>query len=153
MTMQQLADAMNTVRGFTLHTVQGIEPGSLATVPAGFKNNILWNLGHIACVQAALLYGPCGKPSPLPGHYPRMFYDGTSPAMWDTVPEDDEVLGTLRSLNETIVHDHNAGVFTDFHPFDLVPGYRLADAEAALSFHTVHEGIHLGVIMALKKLV
>jgi len=151
MTREQILHMMNTVRGFTLHTVDGLDQRQLTRIPEGCRNNVLWNLGHIACIQCALVYMPSRNPMPIPTWFRKKCYDGTSPDDWDSPPGIDDVLGTLKSLNETICHDLDAGLFEAFRPFDLVPGLTLHDAEEALSFHTVHEGMHLGIIMTLKK--
>ena len=148
-----IVNSMNAVRGFALHAIDGVSEEQTLVVPERFRNNILWNLGHICAVQCALLYLPVRRPSPLPRWYHRTFYDGTSPLEWDSPPSVEEIVGTLRTLNLTIVADLEEGAFEGYTEFELTPGLKIASAEEALAFHTVHEGIHLGVLMSLKKLV
>ncbi len=153
MTIVELLNMMNTVRGFTLHTVQDLEPDQLAKLPEGCPNNILWNLGHIVCIQCALLYRPSGMPMPTPDYYVEKFYDRTSPDGWDEAPNTDEVLATITAINGAVVQDAQTDAFAGFQPFELLPGLTLETPEQAIHYHTIHESMHLGVIMTLKKLV
>lgn len=153
MTTVELVNMMNTIRGFTLHTVQDLEAHQLMNVPEGCSNNILWNLGHIVCIQCALIYRPSGLPLPVPDYYVEKFYDRTSPDGWDEAPDATEVLATIATINQTVVRDAQAGAFSRFQPFELLPGLTLETPDQAVHFHTVHESMHLGVIMTLKKLV
>ncbi len=153
MTRKQIVDTMNAVRGFLLQTIEGLDENQFLRVPKGFRNNILWNLGHIVCVQCELVYKPSGKSLPLPDWYHEKFYDGTSPEGWDTKPSIEDIVGRVKTMNDTVIGDLQQGVFRTFRPFELLPGFSLEDPEQALNFHTVHEGIHLGTVMALRKLV
>ncbi len=151
MRIEDSINNMIAVRSFVLHAVEGLSDEQLRVIPNGFRNNILWNLGHIVVIQCALLYLPCRRPLPVPEWFHSCFYDGTSPADWSEPPDSEAVLGTLRTLNETLLADLKEGVFQSYERFELMPGFSLADVEHGITFHAIHEGIHLGIIMSLRK--
>ncbi len=153
MTHEQLLRMMHSTRGFTLEAADGIVRDKLLKIPKGFNNNLLWHLGHIVVVQAALLYKRAHRQLPVPDSYFGEFYNGTSPADWGRPPDTDRLFADLRAIGNTITEDFRAGVFRAYDPFVLGNGVAINDAEEALAFHIMHEGIHLGMILSLKKLV
>jgi len=49
--------------------------------------------------------------------------------------------------------DHAAGKFKSFQPYKTSAGVPLNDVEDAIAFNHFHEGIHLGYILALRKVI
>ena len=59
----------------------------------------------------------------------------------------------LLELPDKFVADYEAGKFTAFHPYKTATGVELNSFEDGATFNFIHEGLHLGVIFAQKKLI
>lgn len=150
METQRLFDEMNMYRGYFIKTIDGLSGDQLTGIPNGFSNNILWNAGHIAWSQAAIVYSMGGLEAPVPASYKDYFDNGTNPSAWTSTPDIEEVKSNLKSLCDSIVADHAAGKFGERQPFN-VGGLDITTFEEAMSFNAWHEGIHLGTILAIKR--
>ncbi|MEM8908542.1 MAG: hypothetical protein AAGD05_11895 [Bacteroidota bacterium] len=49
--------------------------------------------------------------------------------------------------------DLQSGRFQSFEPYQTSYGLNLTDLESAIAFNNIHENLHLGTMMALRKLV
>ena len=140
------------VRGLHLGALKDLSAEQWTTVPEGFGNNVLWNAGHIAYYTGVFMYGPCGKPVPLPEVYKGWFKEGSSPKDWSDAPDAKDVLGRLGSQMDEIEKELGAGAFEGHQGMELF-GNKLDSIPKVLTFHCTHEGIHLGRIMSLLKLI
>lgn len=146
-----LLDQMKTVRCWLLASPTGLSQEQLLTVPRGSNNNILWNIGHVITDQCNMIYTPCGLPSPIPASYNALFDPGTSPADWKSPPDVEEVVRTATDLVHRIESDHTAGRFAFYTPLEFDDGNRLDNFETALSHCNLHEAMHIGTIIALRR--
>jgi hypothetical protein len=81
-----------------------------------------------------------------------LFKANTSPADWKETPDGAAVISELGSIVDRIAVDGADGKFAGFKPMNF--GSRaLSTIQEALTFHCFHEGLHLGRITSLKKLV
>jgi len=145
-----ITKSLVTARGYFLQTIAGLSEDQLITVPEGASNNILWNIGHIVHSNSSMVYGPCGLELPTPASYVDLFAAGTSPADWTSTPPIDELLEHFKRMNKDIIAKYTGGAFNNFKAYELVPGLTLDNIEDTLGFCCIHEGVHIGVVMALK---
>ena len=54
--MHQTFDITRTSRKIISQLLQDFTLEQLNTIPEGFNNNIIWNIGHIVVVQQMLVY-------------------------------------------------------------------------------------------------
>ncbi|MFP4191808.1 MAG: DinB family protein [Candidatus Hydrogenedentota bacterium] len=153
MAQPSVLSTMKIVRDFTMNNLRDVSVDALLQIPEGFKNNILWNAGHIGVVQCELLHGLSKRALPVPEGWVEFFDNGTSPQDWSEPPAARDVMEVLEGLTSQIEQDYKNGLFDSFQPTELAPGIAFNTFEDAAQFHCVHEGLHLGVIMSLKKLV
>jgi len=153
MVSRQLVRQMTTVRTWLLKSPGGLTDSELLRTPSGWNNNILWNIGHVITDQCNMIYLPCGLPSPLPAEYNALFDPGTSPAGWHTVPNASKALECASNLQTQIQTDMRGNRFETYSPMKLDDGVVLSNVEEAVSHCNLHEAIHLGVIMALRRAV
>lgn len=153
MKYRALLDQMKEVRGYLLQSADGLTLDQLTRVPQGFRNNILWNIGHVITDNCSMLYPPTGQPFPLPDHYLRWFAPETSPADWSETPSISEVLNAGARMRDQLVEDCTAGRMEAYDPQTMEDGAVLSNIAYAIAHCNVHEAIHLGVIMSLRKLV
>jgi len=153
MKYRALLDQMKAIRGYLLASVEGLDDEQLLRVPQGFTNNILWNVGHTITDNCTMLYPPTGQPLPLPEQYLQWFKPGKSPADWTDTPPIAEVLESGITTRDKLFEDCIAGKMEDYEPLALGDGTVLNNIAYAIAHCNIHEGIHLGVILALRKFV
>lgn len=125
----------------------------LNTIPEGFKNNIIWNIGHIVVVQQMLVYNLSGLPMMVSDELVAKYKKGTSPNQNCTKEEVNELKKLLfDTLDQTKV-DFNNDVFKNYTEFTTMTGFLINSAKAAIEFNNFHEGLHIGIMMQLKKFV
>ncbi|MBV1925448.1 MAG: DinB family protein [Dokdonia sp.] len=126
----------------------------LNTIPAGFNNNILWNIGHSIVTQQLLVYGLSGNEFQIEQHLIDLYRKGTKPERIMTQEEVAELQGLLFSTLTQLEADYNSGKFKDYKTYTLgTTGGILTTVENAIEFNNFHEGLHLGYSMALMRLV
>ena len=69
------------------------------------------------------------------------------------VPPPLQILALLHEGPRRLRADYEAGRFVRFRRYMTSAGIALAEIEDAISFNNIHEGIHLGYILAQRKLV
>ena len=129
-------------RNNLLNYLENVTPEKLAQIPAGFHNSIWWNIAHCVAQQQILCYRLSGVIETYKkGTYP----DGHVP----TADEIQELRALLISTQKQLQADYDRGVFTNFTPYTTSYGYALTCIEDAIHFNNTHEGMHLGVVIAL----
>ena len=122
----------------------------LNKIPPGFKNNIIWNIGHTIAVQQSLVYKLSGLPTLISNEMLTDFAKGTKPERNLTQAEVDEIKVLLFSTIEKSKEDYENKLFQNYHEYTVVTKNILTNVEEAIAFNNFHEGIHLGYILALK---
>lgn len=146
-------DLLRVGREKMLAAVEGFSAERLLKIPAGFHNNILWNLGHVVVAQQVLCYKNSGLPMRMPAYVPGFFGKGTSPATWTGKIDPEEVKSWLPETLEFLREDVARHVFKTYEPYTTSMGNRLHSFSEALAHVVWHEGLHLGVILSQRKLV
>ncbi len=146
-------DIARTTRLNILKLINGLTTEQLNTVPDGFNNNIIWHVGHLLATQQLLTYGLSDNEVILSDNIIEEFRKGTKPEN-DYSEDDIEELKTvfIDVINETEA-DFKDGLFTAFKSYPTSFGITLESIEDALTFNNVHEGLHMGLIMGMRKLV
>ena len=151
--MKTQFNILKKARELTLKKIDGLTLEQLNTIPAGFNNNIAWNVAHMVVTQQLLLYRMSGNDCLVSDELIDANKKGTKPEAQFTKDEFDEVLELFKGLPDTLEEDYNAGIFTEYEEYTSSTGFVLDSIETAIAFNNFHEGMHFGVIMALVKLV
>lgn len=144
---------LNKSRELVLKSIDGLTIEQLHKIPVGFKNNIVWNVAHLVVTQQLLHYKLSGLNCLCTDELIDTHRKGTLPTKTFTQEEFDEVLELFTGLPETLEEDYKAGIFENYNEYPTSTGFVLDSIETAIPFNNYHEGLHLGTIMALKKLV
>lgn len=117
------------------------------TQPAGFANNIAWNVGHVLFVRQNLIYRNAGLATGMDETMGAMYKGGTAPADWDSQPDTAALLDQFKSMSAKLAADVESGLFNNitFNKFEL-GGTPIDDLDGSASFNLYHEGLHLGTI-------
>jgi hypothetical protein len=151
--MKTQFDILRKIRELVGKVINGLTLEQLHTIPEGFKNNIAWNVVHIVVTQQLLHYRLTGKDCLVSDEWIELYRKGTVPTKVMSQEEFDEVLELLKALPNTLEEDYNAGIFTEYTEYPTSTGFILDSIDTAISFNNMHESLHLGVMMSLKKLV
>lgn len=148
-----LFKTVRATRQYLLQHLQDLTEAQWLQVPDKAGHNILWNAGHVVYSEIHLTYDRCGLPWGVPKTYEALFKGGSSPKDWQSTPSIDEVLGHLKNGPDHLYAAYSTGKMDKYEPIELVKGYSLVNIEDALAFNCMHEGVHNGMIMELRKLV
>jgi hypothetical protein len=144
---------LQQVRGVVKELIADLSDEQLLTVPAGFRNNILWNAGHLVVSQQILHYKLADIDMHVTRELVNQFRKGTSPADWDAVPDIAQVKELLVELPKRLEEDYYANKFVRYETYTTSLGLTLQGIADAIAYNNYHEGLHVGTITCLKKLV
>ena len=125
----------------------------LNEIPSGFSNNLIWNVAHVIVVQQMLLYHLSGLPMVIPDELVSRYKRGTRPEKDCTVEELAQIREFLFSTLEHTKNDFMDGVFENYNAFTTTSGFTVKNVDDAARFNIFHEGVHMGIILQLKKRV
>lgn len=126
-------------------------PELLLKIPEGYANNIWWNIVHVVVTQQLLVYDLSNLEMLIHEDLIRRFRGGTVPDAVTSVNEIEEVAPYLFSTVEQTEQDYEKGQFKEFKEYTTANKVKLMTVEDALQFNLFHEGLHLGVILSLRK--
>lgn len=122
-------------------------------IPESHNNNIIWNVGHCLVVQQLLCYGLSGLPPYVDKSIGIKYKKGSAPEQPVTQEEVDWVKDMLLKSVDLLEKDLDEGKFQKFTPYTVGFGTHLTSIEDTIRFNNVHEGLHYGYLLALKKLL
>ena len=125
----------------------------LNKVPEGFSNNLIWNIAHIVVVQQMLVYKLSGLPMQISDVMVDTYKRGTKPEADVTADEVETIKQLLTSTVDQTEADYNAGIFRDYTDFTTMSGFVITNAQQAIEFNNYHEGIHVGIMMSIRKFI
>ncbi|MGJ8665202.1 MAG: DinB family protein [Patiriisocius sp.] len=140
-------------RDIFYHFLETIPLELLNKVPAGFNNNIFWNIKHTVVTQQALVYGLSGLPLHVSNDDVQGYKKGTKPEGDITQDDVDLCKNQLHALIKKTEEDWNNGLFTNYKEYTVTTKTTLSSAKEAIEFNNFHEGIHLGYVLALKRVL
>ncbi len=151
--MKTQFDILRKVREIVTKVVSGLTIEQLHTIPEGFKNNIAWNVAHLVVTQQLLHYRLTGTDCLISEDMINIYRKGTAPSTRLSQEEFDNVLQQLKELPDALEKNYNDGVFKNYTTYATSTGFVLDSIDSAIAFNNMHESLHLGVIMSLRKLV
>ena len=146
-------DILRKSRELILKELEGLTLDQIHEIPEGFKNNIAWNVAHLVVTQQLLHYKFSDLNCLCPDNLIDDYKKGTAPTKIFTVEEFDEVKELLMGLPDTLEEDFEAGIFENYNDYPTSTGFVLSSIETAIAFNNFHEGIHYGIIRAIKKFI
>ncbi|MFF2912710.1 DinB family protein [Paenibacillus sp. NPDC057934] len=145
------------VRAQLLKSVEGLNEETALRIPQGFRNHILWHLGHIYTLNERFAFKNIGLPMHLPDGFVELFENGTSPLTTPAsilLPSLEELKTFLQEQPQRIQR-----ILEDRLQESIVPPYttsggmKLGSVEEFLSLNLYHEGQHLTAIKMYKTLL
>lgn len=141
-------------RKLFLQFLEQIPQEKLFEVPQGFNNHIFWNIAHVMVTQQLLVYKLSGLPTPLDEGFVARYCKGSFPA------GDAQELADLALVKAGIVSavdqlesDYASGIFAQYNPYTTSTKVTLNNVAEAIGFNNFHEGLHLGSVLALRRVL
>jgi hypothetical protein len=144
---------LRQTRSNFLKLVDGHSLATLNQIPVGYNNNLIWNLGHILVSTQLLVYKPAGVALRIEESLIEKYRRGSKPDGKVNSAEVERLRGFAISTLEALEADYQSGTFTQFEPYMTGYGIPLNSVEDALRFVPLHEAMHLGYSMALKRML
>ena len=135
---------LNILEEFTLE--------QLNKVPAGFNNNIIWNLGHMIAAQQGVCYKRAGLDTWVADTFFQAYKPDSKPEGFVDSVGYDEIKTLLLTSLDQLEHDYKNGIFTNYPAWTTRYGVELTSIDDAVAFLPFHEGLHIGYIMGMRKL-
>jgi hypothetical protein len=149
--MKNHFEILNITRNNILNSIKDLSLSELNKIPIGFKNNVIWNVGHIVATQQLLCYKMSGLDMALDAAFIAKYMKGSF-AVGDASQEElDYIVKQLKELPAKVEADYANQLFKEYNTYTTSYNITLNDVEQAIQFNNVHEGLHLGYIMAMKK--
>ncbi|MEO8886377.1 MAG: DinB family protein [Mucilaginibacter sp.] len=136
-----------------LEQVKDLSIEQLNKIPAGFNNNIIWNLGHIIAAQQGVCYRRAGVETVVSADFMNTYGGGSKP---DNFLGEDQlrlIKELYTSTLDQLIVDYNRNLFANYTAWTTRYGVNLTSIDDVLQFLPFHEGMHVGTIMAMKRLV
>lgn len=146
-------DILKKTRTAILKIIQPFSNEQLNKVPEGHKNNIAWNVAHLLVTQQLLCYKNAGLPMCLSDEMVDKYKKGTKTEGIVSAAEFEEIKRLFIEMPEKLEEDYNNGIFKNYNVYTTSLNVTLTDFDSALAFNNFHEGIHLGVLFGLRKLI
>lgn len=125
----------------------------LNKVPEGFNNNIIWNVAHTIVTQQLLVYRLSGLPCMVPEDMITRYRKGTKAENDVTQAEVDAIKNLMFSTIEKTSEDYDKKLFQTYNEYTVTTKNTLTNVDDAIDFNNFHEGIHLGYVLALQRVI
>ena len=151
--MNQLFTITETSRNMVSKILENHSLVQLNKIPEGFSNNLIWNIAHIVVTQQLLVYKLSGLPTVVSDEIIEKYKKGTKPEQDATQSEVDEIKSLLFITIKKTKEDYDNGIFKNYNEYPTSTGFILNTVEDAMAFNNFHEGLHIGILMSLRKFV
>lgn len=149
--MKKTLDIIKTTRQNFLKLIDNLTIEELNTIPSGFNNNIVWHLGHLVCSQQRLCYQLSHVEFKVPIDSVAKYGKDTKPESFISAEEIALLKQYLISTTDDLISDYSNSFFGNYTPYETSYRVKLTSIDEAIQFVAVHEGVHFGYAMALKR--
>ncbi|MFK8045126.1 MAG: DinB family protein [Crocinitomicaceae bacterium] len=134
-----------------LKLIANVPHEQLVKIPQGFNNSIMWNVAHLLVTQQLLNYKLSGLPLHISDKLVSDFGKGSAARNDYSVESWQDILLLFLEMPRKLKSDYESGLFKNFKEYPTSFGVTLNTIEDSIAFNGIHEGLHIGYIMALKR--
>jgi hypothetical protein len=153
MTTAYALEILKITRNNIQNTFDGLSIEELNRIPEGFNNNLIWNFGHVVATQQLLCYGLSGNKTFVSAEIIDAYRKGTKPTGFVSEETYKELIELSEAALNQMEKDYASSLFKEYKSYATSYGTTLSDIEEAIMFNNVHEGLHFGYCIALKKVI
>jgi len=147
------ANYLRQIRTNALKAIEGLSTEQLNKIPDGFNNNIIWNAAHMLITQQLLVNKMSGLEVHASSEEILSYKKGSKPERKVSDEEIADIKKRLLTSVDQFEEDMRAEKYKNFNEYTTSFGVTLKTSKDAMEFNNIHEGLHFGSILALKKLV
>jgi len=151
--MEKQFEILKANRLIILKIIENLSLEQLNKIPDGFNNSIAWNVAHLPVIHQLLCYKLSGLKMAVSKEMVEKYQKGTAPKSDLTQEELEEVKKSYLSQVDKFKEDYKNNIFKAYDAYPTSANVTLFNISDAIEFNNFHEGIHLGYILALKRLV
>ncbi len=151
--MEKLFETALFTRSSLLKIMETKSFEELITIPDNFRNSIFWNISHLLVTQQLLCYKLSGLELKIDESLVSKYGKGSIATEKVEVSDIQYVKDHLLSAMTETHKDYKKGLFKDFKAYMTSTGIELKSIEDVITFNAFHDGIHLGVVLSLMKIV
>lgn len=151
--MEQTFELNRTCRKLIAPFLEDFSLEQLNTIPTGFSNTLFWNIAHVVVTQQLLVYKLSGLHMLISDELVDKYKKGSKPEHAATQEEVDQIKALIFDLVDQTQADYGSGVFTQFTEYPTSSGFVLKNVKHAMAYNNFHEGLHLGIMMSMKKIL
>lgn len=141
------------IRKNILALTESVDLTQLNRVPAGLNNNLIWNAGHVIATEELLVFALGGHRTPSGKEFINRYRKGTR-------PEEDATAADYAYIRAELLEGHQRlrsacaeFDWTGYQAYQTSFGVELTNLEDALTFNNLHEAMHFGTMLAIRRLV
>mgnify|MGYP000022054055 CR=1 FL=1 len=151
--MEKLFETALFTRTSMLSILENKSSEELVKIPVNFRNSVFWNIAHVLVTQQLLCYRLSGLDLKIREDMVTKYGKGSLAT--ESIDESDilYVKDELVNAMKNTIEDYKNGMFKEFKPYLTSTGIELKTIDDALGFSTFHDGIHLGVVLSLMKII
>ena len=151
--MEQTFELNRTCRKLIAPFLEDFSLEQLNTIPTGFSNTLFWNIAHVVVTHQLLVYKLSGLPMLISDELVDKYKKGSKPEQAATQEEVGQIKALIFDLVDQTQADYGSGVFTQFTEYPTSSGFILKNVKHAMAYNNFHEGLHLGIMMSMKKIL
>jgi len=151
--MNSKIDLIRQTRSKALEIISGLSVPELNKIPEGFNNNIIWNLGHLIASQEGIFYLRGKLELNIEQEFFNSFKNGSRPEREINEVEIEKIKSLLFSSLDQFESDLQKNIFNNYPAWTTSMGIQINSIDDAIHFLPFHEGLHLGYIIAYKRLI
>jgi hypothetical protein len=145
-------DLFRATRENTVESVKDLSLEQINTIPDGFSGNIGWHLGHMVSTHKGLVYQLNGQKSGLEKEFVLKYKKDSKPENPMTMEEFEFITEQLLNQIDELEADlPNEEMWGETHEYTTSYNYTITSLEEAVKFSNLHQALHLGYIMAMKR--
>jgi hypothetical protein len=123
----------------------------LLYIPVGYKNNIFWNAAHVLATQQLIHYYLSENKMLVDMDFIKTYKKGTFGNNLATEDDLEELIELLETTPNQLFKDYNAEKLSRYRKYHTTMNIDLNCIEDAIMYNNIHEAMHLGYILSLKK--
>ncbi|SKB36736.1 DinB family protein [Daejeonella lutea] len=152
--MNKQIDVVRKTRRAILNLISDMSTEELNQVPAGFNNNIIWNIAHLVAAQDNIFYVKSGHPlKNISQEYFDAYKPGSKPEGSVSSNEIERIKALLFSSLDHLESDFDQNLFSNYPAWTTRYGVDIESANDGLILLPFHEGLHFGYMMAQKRVI
>ncbi|MDB5126078.1 DinB family protein [Mucilaginibacter sp.] len=151
-----ITNTLSTIKATRKHLlklIEGLSTEQLNEVPAGFNNNIIWNVAHLISAEQGICYTRANIPFIVDDKFYTPYRPDTKPTRFIESAEVDEIKELLITTIDQLEANYQNKIFANYPLWTSRYGVPITGIEDAINFLPFHDGMHIGYVMALKRAI